>query len=64
MEEDKVVIVIERGVVAEAYSTNAGLKLIIVDHDVKNNGGKDYISELTWPDTQYDDERVEELLAT
>lgn len=60
--EEQVVIVIEGGIVTEAYSTNAGLKLIIVDNDIKNNGWHDYISEMSWPETQYDDERIAELL--
>jgi spermidine synthase len=61
MEEEIVVIVVEGGMVTEVYSGNANEKIIIVDIDNRKIG-EDSITEFTWPDTQFDDERVEELL--
>jgi hypothetical protein len=59
--EDPLVIVIDKGIVSEIYSPDANLKIVIVDLDNKRIG-EDYISESCWPETQYDDERVNELL--
>ena len=58
---DTVVIVIDKGIVSEAYSDNANQRIIIVDLDNRKIG-EDSITEFTWPETQFDDERVEELL--
>lgn len=59
--EEKVVIVIKCGLVSEVYSTNANENIIVVDLD-NRKVGEDCITEYSWPETQYDDERVEELL--
>ena len=61
MSGDNVVIVIEGGMVTEVYSDNANEKIVVIDIDNRKIG-EDSIAEFTWPDTQYDDERVEELL--
>ena len=61
MNGDNVVIVIEGGMVTEVYSDNANEKIVVIDIDNRKIG-EDSITEFTWPDTQYDDERVEELL--
>lgn len=59
--EEKVIVVIEGGLVTEVYSSNANGKIIVVDMDCRKTG-EDSITEFTWPETQFDDERVEELL--
>lgn len=59
--EEKVIIVIKGGLVTEVYSTNANGKIIVVDMDCRKTG-EDSITEYSWPETQYDDDRVEELL--
>jgi hypothetical protein len=56
-----VVIVIEGGMVTKVYSDNANGRYVIVDLDNRKIGDKS-ISEHTWPDTQFDDEKVEKLL--
>ena len=56
-----VVIVIEGGIVTKVYSDNANGRYVIVDLDNRKIGDKS-ISEHTWPDTQFDDEKVKELL--
>ena len=61
MENELVVLVIEKGIITEVYSCNANQKIVIVDNDCKNIG-ENFITEFTWPETQYDDERVRELL--
>ncbi len=58
---DMVVIVIDKGIVAEAYSDNANQRIIIIDLDNRKIG-EDSITEFSWPETQFDDERVQELL--
>ena len=58
---DTVVIVIDKGIVSEAYSDNANQRIIIVDLNNRKIG-EDSITEFNWPETQFDDERVEELL--
>ena len=58
---DLVVIVIDKGIVTEAYSDNANQRIIIVDLDNRKIG-ESSVTELSWPETQFDDERVEELL--
>ena len=61
MEDELVVLVIEKGIITEAYSCNANQRIIVVDKDLKSTG-EDYIAEFTWPETQFDDDRVRELL--
>jgi len=58
MEPENVVVVVKNGLVSEVYSGNANEKIIVVDLDLE----KDRIHIFDWPETQYDDERVEELL--
>ena len=59
--EEKVIVVIEGGLVTEVFSTNANGKIIVVDLD-NRKVAEDCVTEYSWPETQYDDERVEELL--
>jgi hypothetical protein len=61
MNKNTTIIVIEGGMVTEVYSGNANEKIIIVDIDNRKIG-EDSVTEFTWPDTQFDDVRVEELL--
>jgi hypothetical protein len=61
MEENILVVVVEKGMVIEVYSPDANMKIIVVDEDARKVG-EDYITEFFWPETQFDDERVEELL--
>ncbi len=58
---DIVVIVIDKGIVAEVYSDNANQRIIIVDLDNRKIG-EDSITEFNWPETQFDEERIQELL--
>ena len=58
---DLVVIVIDKGLVAEVYSDNANQRIIIVDLDNRKIG-EDSIAEFSWPETQFDEERVQGLL--
>ena len=58
---DVVVIVIDKGIITETYSDNANQRIIVVDLDNKRNG-EDSVTELSWPETQFDDEHVNELL--
>jgi len=61
MDYELVVLVIEKVIITEIYSCNANQKIIIVDKYLQTTG-EDYIAEFTWPETQFDDERVRELL--
>ncbi len=61
MDNELVVLVIEKGIITEVYSCNANQKIVVVDIDNKNVG-EDPITEFTWHETQFDDERVKELL--
>ena len=58
---DLVVIVIDKGIASEVYSDNSNQRIIIVDLDNRRIG-EDPISEFAWPETQMDEERVQELL--
>lgn len=58
---DLVVIVIDKGIVTEVYSDNANQRIIIIDLDNRKIG-EDSIMEFSWPETQFDEERVQELL--
>ncbi len=58
---DVVVIVIDKGIVAETYSDNANQKIIIIDLDNRRTG-EDSIYSFSWPETQFDEERVKKLL--
>lgn len=56
-----VVIVVEGGMVTKIHSGDANVKYVVVDID-NRKVGENSISEHTWPDTQFDDDEVEELL--
>lgn len=59
MESDTVVIIVEKGYVSEVYSGNAGLVVRVIDLDMKRIG-EQYISEFTWPETQFDEDKINE----
>ena len=61
MERNILVVVVEKGIVMEVYSPDAYLKIIVVDEDNRKVGER-YITEFSWPETQFDDERIVELL--
>ena len=61
MEENILVLVVEQGIVIEVFSQDAYLKIIVVDED-NRKVGEDYITEFSWPETQFDEERVNESL--
>lgn len=56
-----IVIVVEGGMVTKIHSGDANAKYVVVDID-NRKVGENSISEHTWPDTQFDDEKVKELL--
>jgi hypothetical protein len=61
MNGDNIVIVIEGGAVRDVYSDNSNIQAIIVDIDNKKIG-EDYIYTFSWPETQFDDEEIKELM--
>ncbi|RKY91824.1 MAG: hypothetical protein DRQ01_07090 [Ignavibacteriae bacterium] len=61
MNGDNVVIVIEGGAVRDVYSDNSNVQAIIVDIDNKKIG-EEYIYTFEWPDTQFDDEEIKDLM--
>ena len=61
MDGDNIVIVVEGGVVRNVYSDNANAQVIIVDLDEKKESD-DYVSTLQWPDTQFDEEEIREVI--
>ena len=60
-DSNMIVIVVEGGMVTKIHSGDAEARYVIVDID-NRKVGENSISEHTWPDTQFDDEEVEELL--
>jgi len=58
---EKTVIVVEGGMVTEVYSPNSNAVIVVIDIDNKRIG-ENSITEFTWPETQFDDSRVKELL--
>jgi len=60
-DSNMVVIVVEGGMVTKIHSGDAEARYVVVDID-NRKVGENSISEHTWPDTQFDDEEVEELL--
>jgi len=61
MNGDNVVIVIEGGAVRDVYSDNTNIQAVIVDIDNKKIG-EEYIHTFEWPDTQFDDEEIKNLM--
>ncbi len=61
MNGDNVVIVVEGGMIQNVYSDNANILATVVDLDEKKVG-EDYINTFEWPDTQFDDEEIKELM--
>ena len=60
-DSNMVVIVVEGGMVAKIHSGDASARYVIVDIDNRKVGEND-ICEHSWPETQFDDEEVAELL--
>ena len=56
-----VVILVEGGMVTKIHSPDADAVFVIVDIDNKKVGEND-ICEHSWPETQFDDEKVVKLL--
>ena len=61
MNGDNIVIIVEGGVVQTVYSDNANVQAIVIDLDDKKTGG-DFIHTFEWPDTQFDEEEVKNLM--
>ncbi len=61
MSGDNVVIVIEGGAVRDVYSDNSNIQAVIVDLDNKKIG-EEYIFNFCWPEIQFDDEEIKELM--
>ena len=61
MNGDNVVIVINGGRVEQVYSDNANIQAIVVDLDNKKIG-EEYIFNFCWPETQFDDEEIKDLM--
>jgi len=60
-DSNMIVIVVEGGMVTKIHSGDAEARYVVVDID-NRKVGENSISEHTWPDTQFDDDEVEELL--
>ena len=60
-DSNMVVIVVEGGMVTKIHSGDASARYVVVDID-NRKVGENAVSEHTWPDTQFDDEKVKELL--
>jgi len=58
---DNIVIIVEGGVVQTVYSDNANILATVVDLDDKKVG-ECYINTFEWPDTQFDDEAIREVI--
>jgi hypothetical protein len=61
MSGDNVVIVIEGGAVRDVHSDNSNIQAVIVDIDNKKIG-EEYIFTFSWPETQFDDEAIKDLM--
>ena len=61
MSGDNVVIVVYRGGVVNVYSDNANVLATVVDLDDKALG-ENYIHTFEWPDTQFDEEVIREVI--
>jgi hypothetical protein len=61
MSGDNVVIVIYRGGVVNVYSDNANVLATVVDLDDRALG-ENYIHTFEWPDTQFDEEVIKEVI--
>jgi hypothetical protein len=61
MSGDNIVIVVNGGRVEQVYSDNANILATVVDLDEKKVG-ESYINTFEWPDTQFDDDEIKELM--
>jgi hypothetical protein len=61
MNGDNIVIVVNGGRVEQVYSDNANILATVVDLDEKKVG-ESYINTFEWPDTQFDDDEIRELM--
>ncbi len=61
---NKLVVVVQAGIVTNVFSEESNLKVVVIDLDAKKTGSEDFVTEMKWPDTQYDKERIKDLLAS
>ena len=61
MNGDNIVIIVEGGIVQTVYSDNANILATVVDLDEKKVG-ESYINTFEWPDTQFDEEEIKDLM--
>jgi len=61
MSGDNIVIIVEGGVVQTVYSDNTNILATVVDLDEKKVG-EGYINTFEWPDTQFDEEAIREVI--
>ena len=61
MKSDNVVIIVYRGDVVKVYSDSANVLATVVDLDEKKVG-ECYINTFEWPDTQFDEEVIREVI--
>ena len=61
MNGDNGVIIFEGGVVQTVYSDNSNIEAVIIDIDNKKIG-EEYIHTFEWPETQFDDEEIKDLM--
>ncbi len=61
MSGDNIVIIVNGGRVEQVYSDNANILATVVDLDEKKVG-ESYINTFEWPETQFDDEEIKDLI--
>ena len=61
MSGDNVVIVVYRGGVVNVFSDSANVLATVVDLDDRELG-ENYIHTFEWPDTQFDEDAVREVI--
>ena len=61
MSGDNVVIIIYRGSVVNVYSDNSNVLATVVDLDDRELGAN-YIHTFEWPETQFDEEAIREVI--
>jgi nucleoside 2-deoxyribosyltransferase len=61
MNGDNVVVIVYRGDVVKIYSDNANVLATVVDLDDRDRGAQ-YIHTFEWPDTQFDEEEIRNVI--
>ena len=61
MNRDNIVIIVHLGGAMNDYSNNANIIATVVDLDEKKVG-ENYINTFEWPDTQFDEEAIQEAI--